>query len=372
MRRNILKDTKGLVAVIVALLITVLLGFTAFVVDIGSVAMQRQNLQKAADAAALAGAQDLPSAGNAISTAISYLDKNGVKAPDTYIATTPYSGDSTKIEVKCTRTVSYTFAQVFGYTQTNVSARAVAQKTNLGAAFDYVIFSGNKWPGPPNLPVKLQNKLNMTASSNTVNGNVHGNYDVNTYGNKINGNVEAVGIVEGTNINHMIPGAPYIPMPDFSYVVPSIKAQAIAAGQYYTGNFSIANASSLNITQPVYVEGDANLSGISFSGVGCIYAGGKIKISGSSTSYVTGSSICIYSGYTSSNKSDAAIDFSGSDKSFKGILFAPNGSILVSGSNYTFTGSVVGTVVDVSGSNKTFQSADVSDCFPASSIILTE
>jgi Flp pilus assembly protein TadG len=369
---NILKDTKGLVAVVVALLITVLLGFTAFVVDIGSVALQRQNLQKAADAAALAGAQDLPSAGNAISTAISYTDKNGVKAPDTATATTPYSGDPTKIEVVCTRTVSYTFARVFGYTQTEVSARAVAQKESLGAAFDYAIFSGNKYPDPLGFSVRLQNVLVMSGLTNVVNGSVHANYNVDANTSTIIENAEAVGTVTGTHIGTKIPGAPYIPMPDFSSVVPSIKAQAIAAGQYYTGNFSSANASSLNITQPVYVEGNANLTGISFSGVGCIYAGGKITITGSSTSYAANSSICIYSGYTSSYKADAAIDFSGSDKNFKGILFAPNGSILVTGSNYTFNGSIVGRVVDVSGSNKTFQEADASDCFPASSIILTE
>jgi len=112
------------------------------------------------------------------------------------------------------------------------------------------------------------------------------------------------------------------------------------------------------------VEGNADLSKVSFSGAGCIYAGGKIKITSSNTNYATDSNICIYSGYTSTLKSDAAIDSSGSSKNFKGILYAPNGSILVSGSNYTFNGSVVGRVVDVSGSNKTFQSSNVADSFP--------
>ena len=117
------------------------------------------------------------------------------------------------------------------------------------------------------------------------------------------------------------------------------------------------------------MEGNADLSGVSFSGAGCIYAGGKISITGSGGSYATDSNICIYSGYTSTLKSDAAIDFSGSNHTFKGILYAPNGSIYVTGSNYTFNGSVVGRVVHASGSNYTFNAADVSGSFSYSTPI---
>ncbi len=345
-----------------ALLMTALLGLTAFVVDVGSVATQKQKLQNAIDAACLAGAQDLPNTSNATTTANDYIQKNGYQPSDISIS---FSDANRKIIISGTKQFSYAFAKAMGFTQTTVSTHAVAEKiTGLGPAFDYAIFSGNQYPTPPCFSVRLQNQLVMSGLTNVVNGSIHGNYNVDANTSTVIQNGEGVGTVIGNNIAHKIPGAPYIPMPDFSSVVPTIKAQAIAAGQYYPGSFSVTNASSLNLTQPVYVVGNANLTGVSFSGAGCIYVGGKITITGSSTSYAAGSSVCIYSGYTSGSKADAAIDFAGSDKSFKGILYAPNGSILVSGSGYTFNGSVVGRVVDVSGSNKTFQSADVSDSFP--------
>ncbi len=300
MRCNILKNQKGAAAVVVALVMTVLIGFTAFVADIGSVAIEKQKLQNAIDAACLAGAQDLPNTSQATITANNYIQINGYQPSDISIT---FSDSNHKIHISGTKEVSYKLARVWGFTQTNVSTHAVAEKTaGLGAAFDYAIFSGNKWPDPLSFSVRLQNVLVITGLTNTVNGSVHGNYNVDANTSTIIENGEGVGTVTGTHIGNKIPGAPYIPMPDFSSVLPTIKAQAIAAGQYYTGNFSSANASSLNLNQPVYIEGNANLTGISFSGVGSIYAGGKITVTGSSTSYITNSSICIYSGYTSSTK----------------------------------------------------------------------
>ncbi len=372
--KNYLKNECGQAMVLVAISLVVILGLGAFSFDIGRVALQKSELQNIADAAALAGAQELPNVSVSTSTAITYADANGLLATqncimkdgDCIVVTTPYAGDATKIEVVVTRKVDYTIAKVIGFEDKDVLARAVATKSGsgLGPAFGYAIFSGNIVPDTNSFSVVSSNKLVVTGLTNVVNGNIHGNYNIDTNTAQILGVAEAVGTVTGTKITTKSPGSPVVAIPDFSSVLPTIKAEAIAANQYYSGNFSSANASSLNVTQPVYVEGTANLTGISFSGDGCIYAGGKISITGSSTNYVTNSSICIYSGYKSKYKADAAIDFAGSGKNFNGILYAPKGSILVTGSDYTFNGSVVGRVVDISGSNKTFRAADVSDSFP--------
>ena len=135
--KKIVKNEDGQVLVLFALLMVVLMGFAALVIDVGMVALQKSHLQNAADAAALAGAQDLPTAGTAKSTAVVFAGKNGLKATqngvkkdgDTVTVTTPYSGDSTKIEVVCTRNVQYSFARVLGFTDTDVTARAVANKS---------------------------------------------------------------------------------------------------------------------------------------------------------------------------------------------------------------------------------------------------
>jgi Flp pilus assembly protein TadG len=56
--RRLKQDESGATAVIVAILLTVLVGITAFVVDIGDVLWERRMLQNSADAAALAVAID--------------------------------------------------------------------------------------------------------------------------------------------------------------------------------------------------------------------------------------------------------------------------------------------------------------------------
>ena len=52
----ILHDQRGAVAIIVALCLILFIGFTAFAIDIGHLTVVRNELQNAADGAALAGA----------------------------------------------------------------------------------------------------------------------------------------------------------------------------------------------------------------------------------------------------------------------------------------------------------------------------
>ena len=52
-------DERGVVAVLVAILAVFLIGLSAFTIDLGAAYVSKRNLQKAADAGALAGAQEL-------------------------------------------------------------------------------------------------------------------------------------------------------------------------------------------------------------------------------------------------------------------------------------------------------------------------
>jgi len=54
-----MKERKGAVAVIVAIVLAMLIGFVALAVDVGYVMVTRNELQDVADAAALAGARTL-------------------------------------------------------------------------------------------------------------------------------------------------------------------------------------------------------------------------------------------------------------------------------------------------------------------------
>lgn len=119
--------------VLAALVITVLLGFAAFAVDIGYVTVQKTDLQNAADAAALAGVVEMPSNANAVSVAVSFakangmgVDANNVAKGTDKVVVTPLSGN--RLQVVCTRNVDYFFAGVLGLESTTVTAKAVAEK----------------------------------------------------------------------------------------------------------------------------------------------------------------------------------------------------------------------------------------------------
>ncbi len=129
MLARFIKNEDGTALVLVAALMVGLMGCVALVIDVGAMYSTKAELQNAADAAALAAARKLPNVGAAITTAEYYaaLNLNGAEEYD-ITATTPYDGDSTKIEVVCTRNVPYTFARVLGFTDIDISARAVAKK----------------------------------------------------------------------------------------------------------------------------------------------------------------------------------------------------------------------------------------------------
>jgi Flp pilus assembly protein TadG len=80
MRRMNAED--GSVATMVVISLVVLLGVGALVLDIGNLYWERRQLQNAADAAALAAAQDLTSgqdAATALATARNFADENNVR-----------------------------------------------------------------------------------------------------------------------------------------------------------------------------------------------------------------------------------------------------------------------------------------------------
>src|SRR5579864_4242346 len=60
LRRDPTRRSRGQVFPLVAIMMTGLIGMTAFVVDVGAWDRDSRSLQAAADASALAGAEDLP------------------------------------------------------------------------------------------------------------------------------------------------------------------------------------------------------------------------------------------------------------------------------------------------------------------------
>lgn len=128
------------------------LGLTGLAIDGGQIVFARTDLQKVADAAALAGAQDLarvaPSHVAAKGNAQAYASDNGAGTTTVVISQTDRPSDT--ITVTVTRTVEYTFLKALGMSSTDVSATAVVVVKPVTGfdidevdVFGYPIWGGN-------------------------------------------------------------------------------------------------------------------------------------------------------------------------------------------------------------------------------------
>lgn len=125
---------EGQAMVLAALSMVIILGFAAFAVDVGHIAVQKSDLQNAADAAALAGVVDMPTAANAVITAVKYAKINGMTVVTNNVAVNGEKVNATaigtkRLKVECSREVDYYFAGVLGFKSKVVSAVAVAEKS---------------------------------------------------------------------------------------------------------------------------------------------------------------------------------------------------------------------------------------------------
>jgi Flp pilus assembly protein TadG len=144
---------RGQSLVIIALSATALFGIIALGLDAGRLYFERRNVQNAADAGALAGAQDLIPSGytsgvtpamaqQARCDAAAYALKafpdtpadltcpavvSGATTPTQVTITTPSRGNPNEIQVEVSFQVPLTFAAIIGFTQSKVYASAHAQ-----------------------------------------------------------------------------------------------------------------------------------------------------------------------------------------------------------------------------------------------------
>jgi hypothetical protein len=118
-----LRDDRGSVIVLVVLLMTALLAISAVAVDVGSWYTADRKLQSTADAAVLAGAQDLPNTTTAASSATSYANANN-SGVDTWAPTFP---DTSTIDVSLSKSIPSIFAKLVGINSKTVHAHARAQ-----------------------------------------------------------------------------------------------------------------------------------------------------------------------------------------------------------------------------------------------------
>jgi Tfp pilus assembly protein PilV len=127
MQQRIRSESGQVIPLVLLVVLVGLLGIAALVIDVGAWLGASRKAQGAADAAALAAAQDLPASMSAAANdAVAYATTNGVTLDGTVaFTTTAQPNDTVTVAVKQTAPVF--FARILGISSVTVHGRAVAQ-----------------------------------------------------------------------------------------------------------------------------------------------------------------------------------------------------------------------------------------------------
>jgi hypothetical protein len=122
---------RGQIVFVMTVSMAALLGAIALSTDVGLLYYNWGLLQKAADSAVLAGANNLPSnAAGAIAAANSFAANNGVRTIE--VTSTTVASNQMSITMRLSRRVPYSFAQLVGLSSGLVMASATAGLQSVG------------------------------------------------------------------------------------------------------------------------------------------------------------------------------------------------------------------------------------------------
>ena len=340
------RNERGSVMVIVALALTVLLGCTGLAVDYGSMALTRQELQNAADAAALAAGQDMLNGlglSSQTSTANHYITVNGF-TPGDGVTTSEVTNSGSTVRVTITTKKKVGFSAVLtGRNVEEVSATAVAEVMNPFENFPYAMFAGDTID-------EGGSGIDANANKTVITGNIHSNSDIMLHNKtEVNGVATAVGKIGGTE-----DGSPFIPMPSIDNIVnhvlsskhayfdDDVKIKSNEGG--FAGFISQAlekcggspSADGLNI----YVDGNLEIQGDAFYNnqypINLIVAG-DITLGGTPLTSTEATPVILIS-----LEGDMTVNGQGSgSEAFCGIIFCAKGDVTLHGGNQSnYVGSI--------------------------------
>ncbi len=130
-----LRREEGQTVVTLVLFLFVIVGMLGAVLDVGAWFRADRQLQSVADAAALAGAQELPgNAGTATAQAVAYAGKNGgtLSAGNVAVTTDQVSNDTIKVTVS--DSAPTVFTKLLGIDSVSIGASAKARAAAIGEA----------------------------------------------------------------------------------------------------------------------------------------------------------------------------------------------------------------------------------------------
>ena len=366
------RQESGQMMVLVSLLMTGLLGITALAVDAGFAYAQLQRAQSAADTAALAGAVHMHKLGHCTSAAqISavesvakdYAKHSGFDDADLDIEVDvdcPYGGDANRVKVEVERELS-------GFFLGAVFAGVLKPKAEAVGGFapgcpTFTLFAG-KDSGAAD-----EDGIKISGSNNTVGGPVHSNQNVvlSGAGNTLD-DIEADDNYDGPNGNTTgtVSDGGAGPMPialtlaDFASHAPHATLFT-----YRAGSVDLKSSDSTLVDGIHYNTLAGGLITIGDSGETATVTliADAVTISGSNVNLTPYAHATLVYGTGSGSPT---VSISGSNNTGGGLIFAPTGSVIISGSSgSTLDGMVYADTIEISGSNQTLTNAS-SYCPPA-------
>ncbi len=374
---------EGAVLVVVAFSLSVLLGFSAFAVDLGYARQRKAQAQNSADFAALAGAGVLVAGTgpSAITAARSYVTKNGFSGTDAQVNVPPASGARSGsagcVQVRVSEMFPTILGSVFNNDSLTVGAKATAcASPGLGA--DYAVFAGS---------ATCSDALSFAGANRTINGGVHSNNDakitgagttVNGDATYLNGDAPAGNIVFNPSVNNprrLDSPLAYPEVFEIEDYAPGGAKAALAQSQFRYHNAGSANINLTWLTLRVaynpltktiapglyYTSGDIDLNGHGYNAAGATFvtSAGEIHFNGNNFSFTPwdpdGLLLFSNKNQASCNSGQAVVKLNGNEHAWTGVMFAPRGPLDFAGTNIvaSLNGRLVAQTVKLSGSSQT-------------------
>ena len=338
---KLLNRQSGAVAILVALLLPVLIGFLALAIDVGYMFLMKNKLQVAADSAALVAAGSIQH-GQGIDVAHAWAltattangFTNGIDSTTVTISIPPggtdsYAEDANYVKVTVQHETSTFLAGIFGVASTLTSASAVSGPAGegnpclltLGSSGSNAIFANG----------------NVTITTNNCGIFVNSNNDtaMNCKGNANNFVANSISVVGRISEKCITSESSSVKTETSTTIDPFVKFPLPASTACSGG--SIPNTKNINLSPGVYCGGISIPSGhiVTMDAVVYVMNGGGFSIGGSTS--ISGSGITIYNSGTGTSGLTAYgnINFTGtsdvnlsapSTGAYAGMLFFQNPS----------------------------------------------
>jgi len=383
------KREKGAAGVLVAVSLLLLVGFAALAIDGGLGFDQRRGTQNAADNAALAAAWEAcnprdAAAPDPVGSARAVAAENGYDDDDPEVVVTVTPLGTAEYEVIIQQVNDTTFAAPgVGAETLTVVSEGVATCEKEDFLGGYAIFAGAEA-----CPSGGAIELDLTGATKTINGGIFSNGDLKINGpnTTINGDINYRGNFTSNagpgvtgpaeqvfgspkaypldlEITEFQPNGPRH-LADPTHYFHSAPSIGIDNNWMTSNGHATGNNSNIEIIHAgiYYSDHAIDLKGVTTNGVTVTFVSeGQIHIIGDAD--ITGyaaltpgaySPLLLFSNAeTPPSCSTNAMQFSGSNMTWTGLIYAPNGEVQMSSSssNATVNGSIIGYSVNISGSD---------------------